>query len=42
MPIMVREHALGADDSVAEFAEIFDFFVLMLEAEHLALALAVL
>ena len=34
---MVAEHALGADYSVAELAEVLDFFVLMLVTEDLAL-----
>lgn len=36
MTIMIGEHTSGADDCVAEFAEIFDFFVLVLEAEDFA------
>ena len=32
---MVREHTLRTNDGVAEFAEIFDLLVLMLEAIHL-------
>ena len=36
MAIMIGEHALGAHNGVAEFAEVFDLFILMLEAEDLA------
>ena len=36
MAIMVRKHAAGADDGVAEFAEVFDFLLLVLEAEDFA------
>ena len=35
---MVGEHAFGADNSVTKLAEIFDLFILMPKAEHLARA----
>lgn len=31
--VVVAEHTLGAHDGMAKFAEVFNFFVLMLEAE---------
>tara|TARA_B110000285_G_scaffold215066_1_gene261046 strand:+ start:689 stop:886 length:198 start_codon:yes stop_codon:yes gene_type:complete len=38
VPVVVREHAFGANDGVAEFAEILYLFVLMLEAEYFSCA----
>ena len=38
MAIMVREHALRANDSMTELTEVLNFFVLMLIAENFASA----
>jgi hypothetical protein len=34
VPVMVGEHALWTNDCMAKFAEVFNLFVLMLEAKH--------
>ena len=38
--VVLGEHALGADDLVAEFAEVFDLFLRMAPAENLRRAVA--
>ena len=38
MPIVVREHALRANNRVAKLTEVLNLLVLMLEAVHLATA----
>jgi len=38
MPVVITKHALWADYGVTKLAEVFDLFVLVLEAEDLACA----
>lgn len=38
MAIVIRKHTFGTNNGMAEFTEIFNFFVLMLITEHFASA----